>query len=271
MKKRIIVFLIMILIMFPVSVKASEVKSNSSTDDKYKLNSINVKCQKEAWPQSGSKCNFKASGGSDVYKLEVLLYSDSEMKNKVGNFSEKGNSFDFDQSSGNPIDKLKKQNGKSFTYYVKVLTYRESGDKWVYSYHYKLTYSISSSGSYTSKTKLDSIYQNDESAVLIENQSMGDLTPTSGASVSEIMKSKCDNTLKSLIEKYWKWVVFLTPLLLIVMITIDFLKAMASGDSDAIKKSSSNAFKRAIAAIILLMLPWALDVVFDWFGLQICF
>ena len=272
MKKRIIMFLTIFLVLFPISVSASKVESNGDTDEKYKLNSINVKCQKETRPQTGSKCSFKASGGADVYKLEILLYSDSEMKNKVGGFAEKGSSFDYNQSFGNPIDKLKREKGQSFTYYVKALTYRSSGDKWVYSYHYKMTYSISSSDSYTSKIKLDSIWKKDESAAfIIEDKNMENLSPTSGASPSEIMKSKCDDTLKTLIKKYWKWIIFLAPILLIVMITMDFLKAMTSGDADAIKKSSTNAFKRAIAAIILIMLPWALDVVFDWFGLQICF
>ena len=64
---------------------------------------------------------------------------------------------------------------------------------------------------------------------------------------------------------------FLTPILLIVMITLDFLKAMTSGDSDSIKKSSNDAFKRVIAAVVLIMLPWALSVIFGWFGLNICF
>ena len=53
--------------------------------------------------------------------------------------------------------------------------------------------------------------------------------------------------------------------------TMDFIKAMASGDADSIRKSTSNAIKRVIAGIILLALPWALEVLFGWFGLEICF
>lgn len=99
---------------------------------------------------------------------------------------------------------------------------------------------------------------------------MKNLTPTD-RNVADIMKDDCDNNLKEIIKKYWKWVMFLTPILLIVMITLDFLKAMTSGDSDSIKKSSNDAFKRVIAAIVLIMLPWALSVIFGWFGLNICF
>ncbi len=84
---------------------------------------------------------------------------------------------------------------------------------------------------------------------------------------------ECDAGIYNLLNKYWKWVVFIVPLLLIVMITIDFLKAMSSGDADAIKKSSNNAIKRVIAAIVLLALPWIITVVFTWFGLEnyLCF
>lgn len=93
----------------------------------------------------------------------------------------------------------------------------------------------------------------------------------SSGEVKKGINDDCDNNLKEIIKKYWKWVMFLTPILLIVMITLDFLKAMTSGDSDSIKKSSNDAFKRVIAAIVLIMLPWALSVIFGWFGLNICF
>lgn len=88
---------------------------------------------------------------------------------------------------------------------------------------------------------------------------------------TNIKDMKCDTEVSNLIKKYWKWVMFLVPLLLIVLITLDFVKAMSSGDSDSIKKSSNNAIKRVIAAVILLALPWVLSVIFGWFGLEICF
>ncbi len=95
-----------------------------------------------------------------------------------------------------------------------------------------------------------------------------DNTTTSNETVSNL---KCDTDIIDLIHKYWKWVVFIVPLALIVTITIDFIKAMTSGDADAIKKSVNNMVKRVVAALILIALPWALSVIFGWFGLQICF
>lgn len=98
-----------------------------------------------------------------------------------------------------------------------------------------------------------------------------DFIGTGKKNIDDIVNNSCDNDLKNLIEKYWKWVMFLTPILLIVMITIDFIKAMSLGDADSVKKSSNNAIKRVIAGILLLALPWLLEVIFGWFGLQLCF
>lgn len=92
----------------------------------------------------------------------------------------------------------------------------------------------------------------------------GDLTPGN--------VDLCDDGIMSLIDKYWSWIMFLAPLLLLVMMTIDFLKAMAANDADAIKKSSNNAIKRTIATLVLLALPWILRTIFAMFGIdKVCF
>lgn len=129
------------------------------------------------------------------------------------------------------------------------------------------------------------IRKNAEDNDNLENEQLGDLlgiecTDKNGDGdtddAGECVKTsnlECDTGIYNLLNKYWKWVVFIVPLLLIVMITIDFLKAMSFGDADAIKKSSNNAIKRVISAIVLLALPWIISVVFTWFGLEnyLCF
>lgn len=277
MKKRIIMFLTIFLVLFPISVSASKIDVKD-LDGKYKLYNSSVQSVSCKY----GKCKFENVGAaSGVEKVRITIYSDSSMQNKLvagevksnihySNGKETLSSKNIGSSNGN---------GKKYTYYVKINTCSgktnstcENGD-WVYSYHYKLTFTQKNNYS-KAKLKLDSVWATDNSNIsegtVEQGKSIDDLTPTK-RKVSDAMKDDCDSSLKSLIEKYWKWIMFLTPILLIVMITIDFLKAMTSGDADAIKKSSTNAFKRVIAAIILIMLPWALDVVFDWFGLQICF
>lgn len=111
-----------------------------------------------------------------------------------------------------------------------------------------------------------SIFDDKLSIIAKGDSNMDDLMPK-----DEL--AKCDKKISKLIKKYWKWVMFLTPLGLIVLMTVDFAKAMSSEDADAVKKSSSNAIKRVIAAVILLALPWVIKVVFTWFGIEqfLCF
>ncbi len=78
------------------------------------------------------------------------------------------------------------------------------------------------------------------------------------------------NTIGGVFDEYWPYVMIFVPILLIVMISIDFFKAMISGDADAIKKSSTNTIKRTIPAIILLALPALLRFIFEWFGIDFC-
>lgn len=85
----------------------------------------------------------------------------------------------------------------------------------------------------------------------------------------EQIRQSCTD-FKELIEKYWSWVVLLAPIGLMVLITLDFLKATATGDSDAISKSSTNAIKRTIATLVLLLLPLLLSTIFGMFGLGVC-
>lgn len=76
--------------------------------------------------------------------------------------------------------------------------------------------------------------------------------------------------VSTIISKYWKYIMVIVPILLIIMMVLDFFKAMTSNDGDAIKKAGTNAVKRTIAAVILLALPALLDLVFGLFGLDLC-
>ena len=79
------------------------------------------------------------------------------------------------------------------------------------------------------------------------------------------------NSLSYLIDKYWAWVFVLIPIALLIFISLDFLKAFFSGKSDDMKKASSNAIKRVIAALLLMLTPVIVKAVFGIFGLTFCF
>lgn len=95
-------------------------------------------------------------------------------------------------------------------------------------------------------------------------------TNESGEIINSLDKDEACTEVSGLIHDYWKYVMVIVPILLIVMITIDFFKALAKGDSDSIKKAGNNTIKRAIAVVVLLALPALLGLIFSWVGLDLC-
>lgn len=100
--------------------------------------------------------------------------------------------------------------------------------------------------------------------------SLGDLTP------EEYASNICDEgeeSLSDFIIKYWGYVMICAPILLMVMMIVDFLKALTSNDAEHLKKCGSNSIKRVIATVLLLMLPLIVTAVFSLMGLEnyLCF
>lgn len=79
-----------------------------------------------------------------------------------------------------------------------------------------------------------------------------------------------DSKLREFFNEYWKIIVIVAPALVILMTSIDFFKAITSSDADRIKKSANDAFKRTLAFVLLLFLPFILNTIFGWFGLSLC-
>lgn len=80
----------------------------------------------------------------------------------------------------------------------------------------------------------------------------------------------CTQDIKDLISDYWKYVMILAPIGLMLLIVVDFVKAITSSSDDQLKKSANAALKRTIATVVLLMLPVLLRMVLDWFGIDLC-
>lgn len=95
----------------------------------------------------------------------------------------------------------------------------------------------------------------------LETNADGEIINSSATSCTEV---------SDLIHDYWKYVMVIVPILLIVMMTIDFFKALTKGDSDSIKKAGNNTVKRTIAAVVLLAMPALLGLIFSWVGLDLC-
>lgn len=93
---------------------------------------------------------------------------------------------------------------------------------------------------------------------------------TSNTNKSRLKSDMCSDELREMFNNAWKIIMIFSPALLILMTSIDFFKAITSGDSDKLKKSSGNALKRTLAFVLLVMLKFILSTVFGWIGLDLC-
>lgn len=93
---------------------------------------------------------------------------------------------------------------------------------------------------------------------------------TSNTNKSRLKSDMCSDELREMLNKAWKIIMIFSPALLILMTSIDFFKAITSGDSDKLKKSSGNALKRTLAFVLLILLKFILSTVFGWVGLDLC-
>lgn len=116
---------------------------------------------------------------------------------------------------------------------------------------------------------------NDSIYILDDNNTTTTSSYISDDEVKKIVEtdnSMCgaDSKLRKFFNEYWKIIVIVAPALVILMTSIDFFKAITSSDADRIKKSANDAFKRTLAFVLLLFLPFILDTIFGWFGLSLC-
>ena len=73
-----------------------------------------------------------------------------------------------------------------------------------------------------------------------------------------------DEDLKAVIQLVLKWVRIGAPILLIILMSVDFGQAVISQDQDAMKKATSKAIKRAVAAVALFFIPLLVSVMINW-------
>lgn len=73
-----------------------------------------------------------------------------------------------------------------------------------------------------------------------------------------------DEDLKRVIDIVLNAVRIVVPILLIVLIAVDFGQVVISNDKDAMPKAISKAIKRGIAAIVIFFIPFLVDLIIDW-------
>ncbi len=68
--------------------------------------------------------------------------------------------------------------------------------------------------------------------------------------------------------KIINWLRYIVPVLLIILSILDFIKAIASDSEDEVKKVTGKFTKRLIVAVIIFILPLALDFLLGIFGID---
>lgn len=75
-----------------------------------------------------------------------------------------------------------------------------------------------------------------------------------------------DPDFLSMLGSVFKFLKIATPIILIVLTTIDFAKSVILGEKDGMKKAKDNFVKRAIAAIIIFFIPDIVNLIFKIAG-----
>ena len=85
-----------------------------------------------------------------------------------------------------------------------------------------------------------------------------------------VMAKECKDILDPEVVKFLQQIFnvfkYLAPILVLVFSTMDFVKAAASQDKEALKKASKTALKRALLAILLFIIPTLLNYLFRLLG-----
>ena len=109
----------------------------------------------------------------------------------------------------------------------------------------------------------------------VRNKELERQTEARNASDMEFLKYKtaklsCDQMLDTdliaVIKLALKWIRIGAPIVLIILVAVDFSQAVISNDKDAVNKAVSKAIKRGIAAIVLFFIPLIVSVMIDWIG-----
>lgn len=109
------------------------------------------------------------------------------------------------------------------------------------------------------KANADSVKEN-VSAIMNNNANFdlpGEVTETT-------CEGLIDADLMTIINLVLNIVRIGTPILLLVLITVDFAQVVISNDTEAMPKAISRSVKRAIAAVVIFFIPYIVSLIISW-------
>ena len=83
-----------------------------------------------------------------------------------------------------------------------------------------------------------------------------------------ILTPECQglDSVVAIVKFLLKIIQWIVPIILIVLGTIDLVKAVIAGKEDDIKKNQQVLIKRVIAAIIVFLVPLIVSILMGWIG-----
>lgn len=86
--------------------------------------------------------------------------------------------------------------------------------------------------------------------------------------------TSCEEVLGSsmleLLQYFFDIFKYAVPLIVMVLIMVDFAKAVLAGSEDQIKKAQSTAVKRLVLGVALFLLPTLIDFLLGLIGIGTC-
>lgn len=183
------------------------------------------------------------------------------------------------------------------THYIGIAMRRENGDYYVINTNTK-TDTTKMSGWYTREQILVNVFQALNNGIWsVEPKNCNSYTGGSGSGGNQgsggvgkvddpfpnIFPGKMDsedgcgaifvdqngdlNELGQFVNDLFGMIKIAAPVLVIILSTIDYVKAIATANADDLKKANKRTIKRAIAGLIIFFLPFLLDILFELFGL----
>ena len=95
------------------------------------------------------------------------------------------------------------------------------------------------------------------------NQSLADVKENCDAIFGDPSK---EGSVAFFLNEIFGIIKFVGPIIAMVLVTFDFVKAVASSDKDALYKAAKNAGLRIIFALLLFFIPSLINGLFGMFG-----
>ena len=218
------------------------------------FSSQKVNNAKELFESEGFTVEFELDGGTDLNEEYKKLYEDHliEMKNNIKEFKENNWGTEYNEECW----RSSKFGEMTLDMNLTIKTYNKYKSDLLKN---------DSSYNFSEGDSILKEYKSLKCATKFGNNN-GD-TPNYTPGEEQYGCDVIPDVVKKWINISANFVKYVALVLVIVLGTIDFIKAAGSGEPDAVKKAGQSFLKRVIAVIILFILPMLIELILDLINL----